>query len=123
MAMLEERTYPRYPCLGEAKLNYVGRTTEIWAKILNVSLGGCLLSLPTTSTLVTGDDLELMIRIKGISFQVRGCVVPGASHQQRVGVLFASMTSQNRMLLTKVLLLLADDLTEEEIRSGDGVGV
>jgi hypothetical protein len=70
--MEEQRRNPRYPCAGVAEIRLSPAASVISARILNLSLEGCLIALRLPEALPKQLKVELMFSVNGLPFRVWG---------------------------------------------------
>lgn len=100
----ERRGYPRYRCSGTAQITQPGVAFPIWARISDLSLGGCYLELIFTMPRLS--PVELILTVDDRRFAATGAVVtshPGIG----VGIRFNSMGGDSRGVLHELLRKLS----------------
>jgi hypothetical protein len=99
-ARRDRRQYPRFRCQGNVQLSRADSSQQVWAKLGDLSLGGCYVSTPVPEAV--GTKLHLVLQIdnnKIAAFaEVRTCV-PALG----MGVQFTEFESGSRELLKQVI--------------------
>ncbi len=96
----DRRQYPRFRCAGNVQVSRSERGPQVWAKLGDLSLGGCYIDTPVPETVGTKLWLLLCIQENKISAtgEVRSCV-PALG----MGVQFTSFTAGSRQVLQQVI--------------------
>jgi hypothetical protein len=96
----DRRQYPRFRCHGNVQVSRAESGQHVWAKLGDLSLGGCYLSTPVPEA--AGSKLRLLLHIdnnKIAAFgEVRSCV-PALG----MGIQFTQFESGSRELLKQLL--------------------
>lgn len=99
-ARRDRRQYPRFRCQGNVQVSRAESGQHVWAKLGDLSLGGCYLSTPVPEAV--GAKLRLLLQIENNRIaalgEVRTCV-PALG----MGVQFIEFESGSRELLKQVL--------------------
>ncbi len=99
-ARRDRRQYPRFRCQGNVQVGRADSGQQVWAKLGDLSLGGCYVNTPVPEAV--GSKLRLLLQIdnnKIAAFgEVRTCV-PALG----MGVQFTEFESGSRELLKQVL--------------------
>jgi hypothetical protein len=99
-ARRDRRQYPRFRCPGNVQVSRVESGQKVWAKLGDLSLGGCYVSTPVPE--VVGTKLRLVLQIDNNKIaalgEVRTCV-PALG----MGVQFTEFESGSRELLKQVI--------------------
>ena len=99
-ARRDRRQYPRFRCPGNVQLGRAESAQQVWAKLGDLSLGGCYINTPVPE--VVGTKLRLVLQIDNNRIaalgEVRTCV-PALG----MGVQFTEFESSSRELLKQVL--------------------
>ncbi|HKW25509.1 MAG TPA: PilZ domain-containing protein [Terriglobales bacterium] len=99
-ARRDRRQYPRFRCQGNVQVSRAESGQHVWAKLGDLSLGGCYLSTPVPEAV--GAKLRLLLQIDNNKIaalgEVRTCV-PALG----MGVQFTEFESGSRELLKQVL--------------------
>lgn len=96
----ERRLFERLRCYGTGQIRQPGVAFPIWAKIIDVSMGGCYLEL--IFTLPRHAPVELQMTINDHTFAAKGTVAtshPGIG----IGVRFTGMEEKNRAVLREIM--------------------
>ena len=96
----ERRGFPRIRCSGTAQITQPGVAFPIWARIADLSLGGCYLELIFTMPRLS--PVELIVTLNERRFAAKGTVVtshPGIG----VGVRFTDIGNESRSVVTELL--------------------
>ncbi|MGE5204682.1 MAG: PilZ domain-containing protein [Chlamydiota bacterium] len=99
-ARRDRRQYPRFRCPGNVQVSRPESTHHVWAKLGDLSLGGCYIDTPTPEAVGTRLSLILHVRDDKIaaSGEVRTCV-PALG----MGIQFISFESGSRELLKQIM--------------------
>jgi hypothetical protein len=102
---LERRKHPRYPVnAGGAEIRQQGVDSRIWARLTDISLGGCYLEIMSPLPVLTYVNLGLILDEQHLS--AKGQVV--VSHPNfGMGVQFIDMSADDRKMLESWLAALA----------------
>jgi len=102
---LERRKHPRYPVSGGgAELRQQGVDSRIWARLTDISLGGCYLETMSPLPVLTYVNLGLILEEQHLN--AKGQVV--VSHPNfGMGVQFIDMSAADRKMLESWLAALA----------------
>jgi hypothetical protein len=115
---VERRVVERLRCSGTGQITQQGVAYPIWAKICDISLGGCYLELIFTLPKHTPIDLRMTINER--TFSAKGKVAtshPGIG----IGVRFISMDGESRAVLEQIIQeLITKRNTELERRNLGG---
>jgi len=99
-ARRDRRQYPRFRCPGNVQVSRAESAHRVWAKLGDLSLGGCYIDTPVPEPV--GSKLRLVVHIQesriSASAEVRTCV-PALG----MGVQFISFESGSRELLKQVI--------------------
>lgn len=96
----EYRANPRIRCSGTGQIIQPGVAYPIWAKVTDLSLGGCYLEL--VFTLAQNSPVELKLTVRDHTFTARGTVAtshPGVG----VGIRFTRVDDASRNVLIELL--------------------
>ena len=113
---MDSRRHPRLKCDGEAEVLPSVDATPYPAKIVNLSVEGCLLVLLTAETLSNGAVVELVFNINQLPFRVRAQVKVVRSPTE-FGVHFILMSDRSRRRLADLMQELAEDLGQGSIET------
>lgn len=99
-ARRDRRQYPRFRCPGNVQVSRAGSATHVWAKLGDLSLGGCYVETPVPEAVGTKLRLVLHIRENKIiaGGEVRTCV-PALG----MGVQFTTFEPGSREVLKRVV--------------------
>lgn len=112
----ERRQHPRIPVDTRASLLLIEVAARLPGRILNLSMGGCLIL--TDDRFPTGvyRRIEVEFTLQGIPFRLGG-VTQGIYDRRRVGVRFLDMSERKReqlhLLLREIAASVAPDNTAE----------
>ena len=99
-ARRDRRQYPRFRCLGNVQVSRAESANHLWAKLGDISLGGCYIDTPVPEAV--GSKLRLVVQIQenkiSATGEVRTCV-PALG----MGVQFTSFEGGSRELLKQVI--------------------
>lgn len=117
----EQRRYPRLRCFGSAQVFFQIHGTACPAKVLNLSLEGCLLifgePLPEPQAVAVDQTVEILFSVNQLPFRVRG-QVKAIRPNQELGLLFPALGRRTRMRLGDLI----EELRESR-RSSGGIEV
>jgi hypothetical protein len=102
---LERRKHPRYPVNGGgAEVRQQGVDSRIWARLTDISLGGCYLEIMSPLPVLT--YVNLILTLEEQRLQAKGQVV--VSHPNfGMGVQFIDLAAADRKMLESWLAALA----------------
>lgn len=102
---IERRKHPRYPVTGGgAEVRQQGVDSRIWARLTDISLGGCYLEIMSPLPVLTYVNLGLILEEQHLN--AKGQVV--VSHPNfGMGVQFIDMSPADRQLLESWIAALA----------------
>jgi hypothetical protein len=109
----DNRQHPRFDCCGYAKVQIPSDPTMHYAKILNLSLEGCLIEV-TTPIEELDSFLDLTITVNHLPFYVRGQI--RYVRADRIGLQFMQLSSRAREQLVDLLEELAEEAVTAEAR-------
>ncbi|HSB75676.1 MAG TPA: PilZ domain-containing protein [Terriglobales bacterium] len=99
-ARRDRRQYPRFRCGGNVQVSRAECSQHVWAKLGDLSLGGCYISTPVPEPV--GTKLRLLVQIQEnkivASGEVRTCV-PALG----MGVQFTNFESGSREILKQIV--------------------
>jgi hypothetical protein len=101
---IERRRNPRYQCAGSACVRIAANEPLYAARIVNLSMGGCLIVLAKPQNLSKDMLVELSFAVNHLPFRVRG-QVKTIRHDRMVGFHFPQLRERTRYGL--------EDLIEE----------
>lgn len=98
-ARRDRRQYPRFRCIGNVQVSRPDSVQPVWAKLGDLSLGGCYINTPVPEPVGTRLRLVLHIQENKISAggEVRTCV-PALG----MGIQFTSFEGSSRELLKRL---------------------
>jgi hypothetical protein len=99
----ERRRSPRYKCEGSAEFRTEGIEVRTWARITDISRGGCYVEMQATSPLNTA--VNMVIEVNGIRFRVKG-TVRTCYPLLGMGIEFTEIADDDRKQLEELLLRL-----------------
>ncbi len=125
IARQEQRRYPRLRCFGSAEVYFQIHGVPCMAKVLNLSLEGCLLILqePAANRLDTPEEIaqdqlvEILFSVNQLPFRVRGQVKVIRPNRE-LGLLFPALGRRTRTRLEDLI----EELRENR-RSSGGIEV
>ena len=100
----DKRNNTRYKCEGTFEFRTHGSEVRTFARVTDISFGGCYVEM--TSTSAPGTKLNLLIEANGIRFQVKGTVrvtYPCLG----MGIAFTDISREDRASLSELLLILS----------------
>ena len=102
---LERRKHPRYPCgSGGAEIRQQGVDSRIWARLTDISRGGCYLETMSPMPVLTYINLGLILEEQHLN--AKGQVV--VSHPNfGMGIQFIDLSAADRKMLESWLAALA----------------
>jgi PilZ domain len=109
-ARSEQRDNTRYRCQGNVE--FVTKDSEVrtFAKLTDISFGGCYVEMTATSA--PGAAVHLAVEVSGIRFRVQG-VVKTSDPCLGMGILFTEISDLDQEYLQKLLLRLSGHVQEE----------
>ena len=94
---LDRRKHPRYPCSGGgAEVRQQGVDSRIWARLTDISLGGCYLEIMSPLPVLTYVNLVLTVDEQHLN--AKGQVVVSHPHFG-MGVQFIDLSAADRKML------------------------
>lgn len=96
----ERRGSRRIRCAGTAQIRQQGVSFPIWAKLVDISMGGCYMEMVFTIPRGSAVDIQLTINTRNLT--ARGKVVtshPGVG----VGIRFTEIATEGLMVLAEIL--------------------
>jgi hypothetical protein len=108
----ERRTTPRHPVDTRAVLLLVEVGARLPGRVLNISLGGCLIH--TDNPFPTGvfRRIEVEFALQGMPFRIGG-VTQGIYDRRRVGVRFLDMSDRKREQLSELIREVAESVAPD----------
>jgi hypothetical protein len=108
----EQRDNTRYRCQGNVE--FVSENTEVrtFAKVTDISYGGCYVEMTATST--PGTEVCLVIEVSSIGFRVRG-LVKTSDPCLGMGILFTEISDADKEYLQRLLLALSGDTRNQAV--------
>ena len=100
----DKRNNTRYKCEGTVEFRTHGSEVRTFARVTDISFGGCYVEMTATSA--PGTKLNLLIEANGIRFQVKGTVrvtYPCLG----MGIAFTDTSREDRASLSELLLILS----------------
>jgi hypothetical protein len=102
---LERRKHPRYPVSGGgAEVRQQGVDARIWARLTDISLGGCYLEIMSPLPVLT--YVSLVLTLEEQRLQAKGQVVVSHPHFG-MGIQFIDLSAADRKMLESWLAALA----------------
>ncbi|HEU5404021.1 MAG TPA: PilZ domain-containing protein [Terriglobales bacterium] len=96
----ERRAARRIRCAGTGQIRQRGVAFPIWAKLADISSGGCYVEM--VFTIPRGSEVAIQLTINSRDLAAKGKVVtshPGVG----VGIKFTELTAENRLILSEIL--------------------
>lgn len=115
MKLTERRKQPRYLCLGQVKL--IRLPGIVWSgRILDLSLGGCLIEIRSLVYVSRGSVVELTVQTRGTALRMLGKVTFGGKLASgRIGISFTRLTSGGQRQLTDLIVELAASMVRNRM--------
>jgi hypothetical protein len=101
---LDRRRHPRYPCSGGAEVRQQGVDSRIWARLTDISLGGCYLEIMSPLPMLTYVNLVLTLDEQRAA--AKGQVVVSHPHFG-MGIQFIDLSAADRQMLQNWIAALA----------------
>ena len=102
---VDRRKHPRYPCSGGgAELRQQGVDSRIWARLTDISLGGCYLEIMSPLPVLTYVNLGLTLEEQHL--QAKGQVAVSHPHFG-MGVQFIDLSAADRKMLESWIAAVA----------------
>lgn len=114
----DQRDDTRYACNGSVEFCTEGSDIRTFARVVDISFGGCYVEMTATSA--PGTRLNLGIEIDDRRFRARG-VVQTSYPCLGMGIEFTEITLDDRALLSEILLTLSRSSEKgsvKEVQSG-----
>jgi len=109
-ARSEQRDNTRYRCQGNVEFVTEDSEVRTFAKLTDISFGGCYVEMTATSA--PGAAVHLAVEVSGIRFRVQG-VVKTSDPCLGMGILFTEISDLDQEYLQKLLLRLSGHVQEE----------
>lgn len=109
----DQRDDTRYACNGSVEFCIEGSDVRTFAKVVDISFGGCYVEMTATSA--RGTRLNLAIGIDGRRIRARG-VVQTSYPCLGMGIEFTEITLDDRALLSEVLLSLSRSSEKDSVK-------
>jgi hypothetical protein len=106
----EQRDNTRYRCQGNVEFVTEDSGVRTFAKLTDISFGGCYVEMTATSA--PGAAVHLAIEVSGIRFRVQG-VVKTSDPCLGMGILFTEISDLDQEYLQKLLLRLSGHVQEQ----------
>lgn len=115
--IVELRSSPRLQCFGHAGVQTLpAYEMPCPAKIINLSLGGCLVALETPPDLVMDETVELIFCVNQLPFHVRG-KVRSLRSETLIGFQFLHLSNRTRTQLEDLIKEMIEHLAKLHERS------
>lgn len=109
---VELRSNPRLQCVGHAGVQTLPAYEKPCpAKIINLSLGGCLMALEMPLALVMDEIVELLFSVNQMPFHVRG-KVRSIRSKTLIGFQFPHLSNRTRTQLEDLIQELVEHLAK-----------
>lgn len=102
----DQRDDTRFLCEGNVEFRIEGSEVRTFAKLVDISFGGCYVEMTATS--MPGTKLNLVIELRGNRFNVKG-VVRTAYPCLGMGIEFTEASLDDRAALSEILLRLSQE--------------
>jgi PilZ domain len=106
----EQRDNTRYRCQGNVEFVTEDSRVRTFAKLTDISFGGCYVEMTATSA--PGAAVHLAVEVSGIRFRVKG-VVKTSDPCLGMGIAFTEISDLDQEYLQKLLLRLSGHVQEE----------
>jgi hypothetical protein len=107
----ESRRHPRLQCQGTVEVHPSGEVVPCPAKIMDLSVEGCLIKLQNPRSFNKEDLVELAFSVKQLPFRVRG-QVKAIRSDTTIGFQFPALSQRVRRQLED----LVEELGEERLK-------
>lgn len=115
--IVELRSTPRLQCFGHAGVQTLpAYELPCPARIINLSLGGCLMALETPQELVMDEIVELIFCVNQLPFRVRG-KVRSLRSETLIGFQFFHLSNRTRTQLEDLIKEMIEQLAKLHERS------
>ena len=103
MELMERRKEPRYLCLGQVKL--IRLPGIVWTgRILDLSLGGCLIEIRSLVYVSRGAVVELTVQTRGTALRMLGKITFGGRLASgRIGISFTRLSKGGERRLAELI--------------------
>jgi PilZ domain-containing protein len=117
MDLTERRREPRYLCLGQVKL--IRLPGIVWTgRVLDLSLGGCLVEIRSLVYVSRGSVVELTIQTRGTALRMLGKVTFGGRLASgRIGISFTRMSNGGERRLAELIAELEAPVARNRMAS------
>lgn len=103
MTASERRKEPRYLCFGQVKLNRLPGAI-LPGRIIDLSLGGCLIAMQRPAPVSQGSIVELTIQTRGTALRMIGVITfVGRQAPRWMGISFEKMSKRGQLQLAEVI--------------------
>jgi hypothetical protein len=109
----EHRRTRRYRLRGDATARVLDSDVALPGRILDLSLRGCLLTLPSLARVEIDSLLDMSISTTAVSFRALGSVRYYLPNYWRIGVSFVNLTERGQSELSQLIdaLKVADQMS------------
>jgi PilZ domain len=108
----DRRRHPRFQCGGEAEIRTLCSGHRAQGKIINLSVGGCLIQLEDDHNFRRGEGAEMTFCVRQLPLRVQGSIRQ-TYVGQAVGVEFTVLTERGKRQLLQLIEELAEILKEQ----------
>jgi hypothetical protein len=103
MKISERRKEPRYLCFGQVKLNRLPGAI-LPGRIIDLSLGGCLIAMQRPAPVSQGSVVELTIQTRGTALRMIGIITfLGRQAPRWMGISFKKMSKRGELQLMEII--------------------
>lgn len=100
----ERRKEPRYVCFGQVKLDRTRPGIILRGRIIDLSLGGCLIQMQLPLDVCPGAAVELTIQAKGTPLRMMGSIKSaGKQSSGLIGISFTKLSARGRFELNELI--------------------
>jgi hypothetical protein len=100
----ERRKEARYVCFGQVKLDRTRPGIILRGRVVDLSLGGCLIQMQSPVDVCPGASVELTIQAKGTPLRMMGSIKSaGEQSSGLIGISFTRLSSRGRFELKELI--------------------
>lgn len=100
----ERRKEARYVCFGQVKLDPTRPGVILRGRVIDLSLGGCLIQMQSAVDICPGAAVELTIQAKGTPLRMMGTIKSaGKQSSGLIGISFTRLSSRGHFELKELI--------------------
>jgi hypothetical protein len=103
MTNSEQRSDPRYTCLGQVAIDRAPGLKPFPGRLIDLSLGGCRIASGMPGEFRLNSEIEFVIERGVTVFRVRGAVRSADAYTGEIGIEFTAITMRGRIDLKEMI--------------------